>query len=217
MRTEWLYKEGTGRVVVFFNGWGMDRAAAAHLKSGCDVLAVYDYRQLEAAVFPSLSAYHEIYIVAWSMGVWAAANLLPELPIRPTACIALNGTERPVNDSFGIPENVYILTEKGMNERGREKFFARMLSDREDISRFEASKPSRQLAEQCEELCAVRKQSICKTNTIVWDKIFIGEKDVIFPPVNQKNWWQQERGNEVILLDTGHYPFYCFESWEEML
>ena len=32
MRIEWLNKKNTGRVIVFFTGWGMDGKAVQHIK-----------------------------------------------------------------------------------------------------------------------------------------------------------------------------------------
>lgn len=51
MRIEWLNKKGSGRVIVFFHGWGMDAAGVSHLQMEDDVLMCYDYRSLDFA-FP---------------------------------------------------------------------------------------------------------------------------------------------------------------------
>ena len=125
MRIEWLNKKGSDRVIVFFHGWGMDAAGVSHLQMEDDVLMCYDYRSLDFA-FPDLGYYRCIYVVAWSMGVWAADRVISRLEMKPERCVALNGTTRPVDDEYGIPVKIYELTEKGMNERGREKFFLRM-------------------------------------------------------------------------------------------
>ena len=63
--------------------------------------------------------------------------------MKPERCVALNGTTRPVDDEYGIPVKINELTEKGMNERGREKFFQRM--------------PIRGIEEVCVELCRIRE------------------------------------------------------------
>lgn len=215
MRIEWLCKKDTGRVIVFFNGWGMDAAAVSHLVTDSDVVMFYDYRTLECDVLPSLVKYKEVYIVAWSMGVWAAAHVVPLLGVIPTFSVALNGSESPVDDQYGIPCQVYALTEKGMNERGREKFFSRMLANREELARFKEQKPDRDLEEQCEELVMIRKQSDWYKKNISWTKIYIGNRDIIFPVKNLQNWWSGKA--PITLLECGHYPFYCFRSWEEII
>lgn len=215
MRITWLNKKHEGRVVVFFNGWGMDERAVAHLQGKTDVLVIHDYRTLTRELPEDLETYREIWLVAWSMGVWAAANIVPHWKIQPKACIAINGTERPVDDLYGIPVKNYELTEKGMDERGREKFFKRMLADREEMEKFAANKPLRLLQDQCEELVLIHKQSNGMQNTLSWTKAYVADKDVIFPTENQGNWWQDKA--PVVRLAGGHYPFYRFKEWEEII
>lgn len=214
MRTEWLNKKGNSRVIVFFNGWGMNGQVVKHLNTKADVLMFYDYRKLAAETGTDLSAYAEIYVVAWSMGVWAATQLLPSLNIQPVKLIALNGTERPVDDQYGIPVRVYELTEKGMTGKGREKFVLRILDNQEE--KQGADFTERALPEVCEELVIIRKLSTGATNELKWDKVYLSEKDVIFPVANQERWWQG-RVPEIQMLSGGHFPFYRFKSWEEII
>lgn len=216
MRTEWLYKQGGDRVIVFFNGWGMDGTVVSHLTSREDVVVIYDYRDLSGKDLPDLGIYSEIYVVAWSMGVWAAANLVPLLSVVPSKIIGLNGTEHPIHDRWGIPEKVYRLTEKGMNESGRRKFMQRMLDGERELWYFELNSSQRTLEDVCEELTRIREQCIGLQNELHWDKIYISEKDVIFPVVNQFNWWQN-RNVALQTLPGGHFPFYRFQSWEEIV
>lgn len=216
MRIEWLRKKESDRVIIFFNGWGMDPGVVAHLEGEVDVVVCGDYRHLNAEVFPELDHYRKIYVVAWSMGVWAAANTLPVFHVKPERLIALNGTERPIDDKYGIPERVYLLTEKGMNEKGREKFISRMLNGADERMRFAGCFPQRLYVEVCEELVEIRIHSTGYQNELKWDKIYISEKDVIFPVTAQQNWWQG-KGVEIHYLSGGHYPFYQFRRWEEII
>lgn len=215
MRIEWLNKQDGGGLTVFYNGWGMDGQVVSHLKGGGDVLMCFDYRSLEDTVFPDLSGYAEIRIIAWSMGVWAAANTKSRLNAEPREYIALNGTEFPVDDLLGIPLRPYRLTENGLDEKGREKFFARMFCGEEEYRRFREHLPVRPLAEQREELAAIRKQSTVLKNEIHWDKIYISEQDVIFPGENQRRWGEGKKGG-LRMIPGGHYPFYRFGRWEEI-
>lgn len=214
MRIEWLNKTGNGRVVLFFNGWGMDGRAVKHLKCRSDVLMFYDYRSMELEVLPDLNAYREINVVAWSMGVWAAAQFLTTRNIRSLKRVALNGTERPVDDRYGIPVRVYALTEKGMTEKGREKFVARMLNAQAENLVVDFT--NRPLSEVCEELSRIREESAVLQNVLEWDTVYISQQDVIFPVAGQQTWWT-ERGAEIRMLPGGHFPFYQFESWEEII
>ena len=216
MRIEWINKKDDNRVVVFFNGWGMDAAAVAHMTAECDLLMCYDYRRLEEAEFPSLIAYREVIIVAWSMGVWAAANSIQRLDVHPIRWIALNGTEHPVDDRWGIPARIYGLTEKGMNEQGRAKFMQRMFGSREEAERFCTGIFVRTLEDVREELSRIRIQSAELTNELTWDVAYVSEGDVIFPPVNQRVWWDKQ-GIPVKTFPGGHYPFAHFRRWEEII
>ncbi|MEG2554662.1 MAG: DUF452 family protein [Odoribacter sp.] len=218
MRIEWLNKISSDRVILFYNGWGMDAAAVSHLRSDCDVVMCNDYRslELEDGLPDLLRGYREVYLVAWSMGVWAAANTISRMGIRLSTAIALNGTEHPVDDQYGIPSKIYLLTERGMTERGREKFMQRMLDGPEEIKQFEQNKSLRSVGEVCEELSFIREQSICSAkNEIKWNKIYISNQDVIFPVKNQQAWWQDKF--PVVTLAGGHYPFYHFDTWEEII
>ena len=218
MQAEWLKKKGNGTLVLFFNGWGMEPWVVGHLKGEEDILAFSDYRtlEIEEEVLRGVDNYARVYVVAWSMGVWAAANVLRNwaLPLRGT--VALNGTERPVDDTVGIPEKVYLLTERGMNPRGRERFVARMLGDAEEKERFKAHPLCRELPELCEELVKIREQCAVARQVWIWDKVYISRQDVIFPPDNQQHWWDG-RAKEIRFLPGAHYPFYHFQSWEEIL
>lgn len=215
MRIEWLNKKGGRRLVVFYNGWGMDGRAVCHLKAEEDVLMCFDYRSLEDMVFPDLSAYTEIRVIAWSMGVWAAANTESRLQVRPQEFIALNGTEFPVDDLLGIPLRPYRLTEDGLDEKGRDKFFARMFSRKEEYIRFEEHMPCRDLSGQREELSAIRRQSTVLKNEIHWNKIYISGQDVIFPVANLQR-WAEKKETPIRFIPDGHYPFCRFCRWEEI-
>lgn len=214
MRREWLCKAGNGRVVVFFNGWGMDGEVVKHLKGETDVVMFYDYRDLHREEKLDLSAYRRVDVVAWSMGVWAAAQVVPSLGISPSKQIALNGTERPVDDRYGIPVRIYGLTEKGMTGKGREKFVARMLDNRpgNPVADF----TTRPIEEVCEELSRIRESSADLRHVLKWDRAYISENDVIFPVTGQREWWSG-RCLEICMLPGGHFPFDRFENWEEII
>jgi biotin synthesis protein BioG len=215
MRREWLIREGGDHLTLFFGGWGLDVRAVNHLAGSGDVLMFYDYREIAAEGPPDTTGYAFVDVVAWSMGVWAAALLLSRWGLSPRCAVALNGTERPVDDRHGIPLKLYLLTERGMDERGRARFIARMLGGKEERATFsDRHEPRRELGEQVEELRRVREQASCERPEMKWDRVFISREDSIFPVENQQNWWQ-DRG-EITYLAGGHYPFFQFSSWESI-
>lgn len=216
MRIEWVCKKGTPGITVFFNGWGMDVHAVRHLEPEEDLLVLSDYRQPDTVGLPSLVTYDRIRVVAWSMGVWAAARILPEWGIRPACTVAINGTACPIHDAWGIPSRIYALTERGMNIAGREKFIRRMFANEEEIHRFLEHPIVRPIEEVCEELTLIREQSTARLKAFPWNKVYVSSGDLIFPTTNQQAYWNAQ-GIIPISLGGGHYPFYRFSAWEEIL
>ena len=99
-----------------------------------------------------------------------------------------------------------------MTEEGRDKFFARMLSGEDEVRRFEANKPRRELDEQRDELRLIREQSARQRPEWGWNRAYVSGEDVIFPVGNQRDWWKDRC--EVIALTGGHYPFYVLDKWD---
>ena len=148
MKRKWITKEGSRVLTLFFCGWGMDERAVQHVKGTGDLLLFYDYRDISGEEAPEVAGYECVRVVAWSMGVWAASVLLGRWNIPVAYRVAINGTERPVDEHYGIHPKIYLLTERGMTVQGRDKFFARMLSGKEEMERFEENKPCRDIDEQ---------------------------------------------------------------------
>ena len=215
MEQKFLIKDGYPLLTLFFSGWGGEECLfAGYRPSGSDFLLCCDYRNLDFD--PSLlEGYRGIKVVAWSLGVWVAGHVLQGKEAGFTEMIAVNGTPVPVDDRYGIPVKGYILTERGMDERGREKFFRRMLTSN-DREWFSGKMPERPLAEQVEELHCIREQAVRMHGEIGWDRVFVSTGDVIFPPENQRNWWG-ERCRKVISLEGGHYPFRELDNWDLIL
>ncbi|MCQ4874051.1 MULTISPECIES: DUF452 family protein [Odoribacteraceae] len=212
MRRVWITRKGSGGVTLFFCGWGMDERAVQHLTGEDDLLVFNDYRDISEEEAPALDTYERVRVVAWSMGVWAASVLLNRWNIPVSESVAINGTERPVDERYGIHPRIYLLTERGMTEEGRDKFFARMLSGEDEVRRFEANKPRRELDEQRDELRLIREQSARQRPEWGWNRAYVSGEDVIFPVGNQRDWWKDRC--EVIALTGGHYPFYVLDKWD---
>ena len=99
---------------IFFSGWGMC-PEGNRLESDCDLLLISNYTDLTP--LPDLSAYQEIEIIAWSLGVYHAAKLLSysqDLPVSHS--IAINGTLEPISEQFGIPPKIFSGTLEKWNE-----------------------------------------------------------------------------------------------------
>ena len=209
MKYKWLNKNQNGKLIIFFNGWGMDECVVNHLNSeDYDVIMFYDYNSLYADFdFEVFSRYDELNLISWSMGVMVGAiivqNNMSNLVFNKK--VAINGTLKPIDIEFGIHPKIYDLTIKGFDKNGAAKFINSMFSDEPQTLNL-----SRNIEEQQSELIAIKNYS-----TIIesfYNKIFISDNDKIIPTKNQCKYWNMQPN-----LKNGHCPFFSFKSWRELL
>lgn len=201
-----------GKLLLFFAGWGMDENPfKGYLPSGYDFAIAYDYRSF-AFDETFLKPCSEIKIVAWSMGVWAASQLLQDKNYPITEAIAVNGTPFPVDDRKGIPHEIFAKTLGGMDENMLGKFRRRMCGSSDVLKRFLEKAPERSLENLREELGSIGKNaSGSPPSSFKWDKVYIGSRDKIFPAANQMRAWE---GTDYAVTDWEHYP--DEEFWKEL-
>ena len=162
----------------------------------------YDYNSLNTDFdFDLLKNYEKRYLIAWSMGVMTATLF----DIVYDKAVAVNGTLKPIDNNFGIPERIYDLTIKGFNEKGRERFMKTMFVTDSSIPNVE-----RDLENQKSELIALKQYSA--NMDFKYNKIVISSDDKIIPSKNQCAFWETEPN-----LKSGHCPFLMFSNWEELL
>lgn len=199
MKYKWLNKKNNEKLIIFFNGWGMDENVVKHLDpQDFDVVMLYDYNSLEID-FSFAEGCGTKYLVAWSMGVMVAT--LFELDYKSKT--AINGTLSPIHNEFGIPERIYNLTLRGFSPSGCEKFIQNMgiIGDLSIDREFE---------EQKSELSALKNY---KSNTdFEYNRVIISSDDKIIPTANQVKFWGIEPN-----LSAPHAPFKCFKNWSELL
>jgi biotin synthesis protein BioG len=225
MKTVWLRKEGAGELLLFFNGWGMDRRIGDHLLAESlsegfhsDILLCYDYSSLEPEpdVIREVGQYRRITVVAWSFGVWVAQHI--ELP--PIAyAIAINGTLHPVNAEKGINHQVFQATLETYSEKNRSRFNRRMCGTGEVLDLFSGMSPDRSAADQHAELEQLQEHFLTQDSAICapwrYDHVIIGGRDLIFPAEQQYHAW---RGiPQTVIADMPHFPFFHFRNLQEVL
>lgn len=155
-----------------------------------DFMICYDYRTLDFDTSP-LAGYTVIDVVAWSMGVWAASQVLSKVSLPIRRRIAINGSPFPIDEKRGIPPAIFMGTLEGLNEASLRKFQRRMCADGNVFARFQLTAPERSIEELKEELAAVAEQyRMLPTETFAWEQAIIGESDRIFPPTNQRAAWK---------------------------
>lgn len=209
--------EGYPDLLLFFAGWSAspDSFARLAVPERTDYWVVYDYRDL---TLPEVTGYEHVDIVAWSLGVWVAAAVLPaKIPYR--RCIAIDGTLLPVNDSYGIPVPVFKGTLDTLSETNFRKFNARMCGSR-DVLQLYGKTVLRPLAEIKAELSFLYRWILeCQDIAPVfrWTKAIVSSDDRIFPYVNQVRFWEEKAGCPVTVVNASHYPFYLWKSWQEIV
>ena len=170
-----------------------------------DVSVVYDYQTLE---FEDLMAWEkiqnskrEIFLIAWSMGVWAANRFASGLEFQKA--VAINGTPFGIHENFGIPPETFQnsiehfdfeLFKKWcfLNDRAQAHF---AFSDHPKIELQTLFKASKNVAQ----------------NRIRWTKAIVSKKDVVFPPKASSCF---ECPVQTILAP--HFPFFKMNSLEDI-
>jgi len=216
MRVSFLNKKHNKKIIVFFNGWGMDYRAITHIpNSDFDIVMLNEFFDLHLDL-SQLLKYDEIYVVAWSLGVWVANFWLIESGIKPTKTIAINGTLKPIDASFGIAPEAFQGTIDNWNESNRMKFQLRMFKDRKLFSSNLNKLPIRSINEQ-KQVLEILQSKIIENNVLdySWDKVFIGSDDLIFLTENQIIFWNNKAS--VIKLPMPHFPFLTLNTWEKII
>jgi hypothetical protein len=220
VRLHWHVRAGQPRLLLFFNGWGMDERLLAMIDppAGCDLLAVCDYADLQGAdaVRAAVAAYPGADLVAWSMGVWAAMAVFASGAARFVTAVAVNGTGRPIDDEYGIPAGLFDATLAGFSERARDSFFRRMCDGRDACGEFLPHAPLRDLEDQRRELQVLAREAKAGGSPPgPFTRAVVGSRDRIMPPENQLRYWQGVLPCRT--LNLPHLPFSRRSGWPEIL
>lgn len=216
MNQTFIINQHRPRLVLFFAGWGMDETPFLdYCPQDSDLMICYDYRRLDFDV-KALASYREIHLISWSMGVWAASQVMRQtqpLAGNVVRSTAINGTPYPVDAERGIPPTVFEGTLHGLCEASLLKFQRRMCADGEAFRHFQTIAPHRLWEELKEELAAIGGQ--CQSlpaSDFVWNRAIIGDNDRIFPPQAQHHAWQAHCLS-INHVDAAHYDFDLLQQY----
>ncbi len=257
-------KCNSSKLIVFFAGWAMDAKPFSKLRhNNYDIAVIYDYNTFTFNNYTKyngnnyiqydstdrftqlLNNYTDIYIVAWSMGVWVASycfnnlfnkqsvkgeNILDDVYTKKIRrSVAINGTLCPISNTWGIPGDIFQGTIDNL-PNGLDKFNLRMCGSKSLYLKYKENAPNRNAESIKNELISLRDNySFC--NNLRWDKAIISTKDNIFPPKNLSNFWEDYKmGTEnktcplqvnnftIEYIDQPHFPFFSSNfSFEEIL
>ncbi len=218
MKTEWLHYNENKWLIVFCNGWGMDSTPFRPLLSeNYDVLVCYDYSEdaKDHDIRKLAEIYERIHLIGWSMGVAYAQKYFADVADCFDKTIAVNGTLYPIDEMLGIPEDICKATLHALNEETQLKFYRRMCRSSSAFETFMANKPQRTVNDQKDELAAIIADlETTHPQHSLFKDVIIGLKDLVIPAENQLRFWK--KGN-VKKLQCGHFPFYLWKSWDELL
>ena len=206
MKQHFIMKNNRQHLLLFFAGWGMDETPFLTVHpTDKDRMICYDYRTL---AFDSglLQAYSQITLIAWSMGVWAASQIMKQYPHLPVfQSIAINGTLYPIHETKGIAPSLFDGTLQGLNEQTLQKFQRRMCGSTAGYKAFQTVSPQRPVEELKEELAAIRQQYFSlPPSDFKWRKAIIGKDDRIFLPDSQYLAWKNQ-ADSLEQVEAAHY------------
>ena len=215
-----LNKQNNKNLIVFFAGWSFDEKPFGKLVcDGFDILFIYDYNELNLPKeLENLQNYEHKYLLAWSMGVFVAyefRKLFEDFDYK----IAINGTITPVDNEFGIPVKMFELTLKHAGTGLAGKFYQNVFKNSEEFEMYSKTPVQRTIenrVSELENLYNIIKMKDYKKAESFYDCAIVSDFDKIIPPKNQIA--SHQKNNELIItLPFGHFPFYNFTSWSEII
>ena len=203
MKYKWLNKQNNNKLIVFFNGWGMDETVVKHLEPEIlDVIMFYDYNSLSTDFdFNLLKNYFSKYLIARSMGVMTATLFQIDYDSKT----AVNGTLKPIDDKYGIPNRIYDLTIKNLTPSGLIKFIENMGLNSDIIPEINNDFENQKSA-------LLQLKNYQSNPKFKYDRIILSSDDKIIPSKNQSKFWGIEPNTQ-----SGHSPFHLFKKWSDLL
>lgn len=209
MKCEFIFRNENNRnLILIFAGWSTDASFYSGIEiTGWDVMVCHSYEDLSFDN-NSLKRYSTIFLFAWSLGVAVAERCID--PSSVTAAFAINGSPIPVNDRYGIPEDIYNGTAETLSPRNLLKFQKRMAGSIDNFSRFFANNGS--LPDDIDienlktQLLIIRDacSSYFGKCRLPWKRIYIGLNDRIFLPENLIRVWEELSDAPIIESDDYH-------------
>ena len=200
-------------LIVFFAGWGCDENQFTNLHDEKDVLILYDYQNLELDF--DFSKYENIYVLAYSAGVFVASIMANHIPnVRQK--VALCGNPYLFDEILGLSaEVVQVFREITLDNylEFRRKYM--VFSDAEYVkyNQLQSIRSIESCQNELDGLQRLYQQNKLQINP-AFDKAIVAENDLIFNLSAQKKFYQDKL---VIVPNARHHIFFKFKSFEEML
>lgn len=205
MTPQWLSRQASGDLLVFFGGWGLGPGILEGIGGAQTLLFVEDYRVLD--LDPALLAGHEsVDFIGYSFGVAAMLHWLAATGLVSRRLVAVNGTAHPVSADLGIAPRTVAATAEGLSPETFAAFARRAGHAR--------ALPPLDITARRSELHAIAARGPAPERDL--DRIWICGRDRIIPPAAQHRAWAGQAAR-VRDLDAAHQPFAPGQTWQEWL
>jgi biotin synthesis protein BioG len=200
-------------LIVFFAGWGCDENQFTNLHDRKDVLILYDYHDLSLNF--DFTRYANIYVIAYSAGVFVASIMADQLP-NLRCKIAVCGNPYLFDENLGISQaTVQVLNDITLDNYldFRRRY---MVFSNDEYERYNQLQSLRTLESCADELTALQKmynESMAQINPL-FDKAIVADNDLIFRLSAQQDFYKEKLH---IIPNARHHVFFRFKSFEEML
>lgn len=194
------------KLIVFFNGWGMDNKAVNHLTipKNYEVKIVNFPYNLDSSIFKN---YEEIIAIGWSFGSYYLSRYLNKNNIKLDKIISINGVPETIGE-FGIPERIFEATLKNLTPETLKEFYSNIGIDSESLFSNKDFQSIKEELQYFKDNYSPEKNSFTKA--------FIGKKDKIIPTLRQKKYYDNHN-TEIAIIQCPHYPFNFFKSWSDII
>ncbi len=214
MKFEHINNDKT-KLLIFFCGFYTDKNCFIEFDNGkSDILFVYDYSDLDFSdlEYFDYTPYTEINLIAYSYGVFAANIAYNYLPCLNYS-VAISGTIYPIDEVYGIKPKIYDIMLNSFNMDVINNFKMKM----ELNSGGKIKESNRTLENLYDELISIKNYVLNNEieQNLDFDKVIITTKDKIVSYGAQKNFWINHKYIQEV--NTGHFPFFEFESFDEIL
>lgn len=200
-------------LILFFAGWGCDYNQFADLHDNKDVLILYDYQDLKSDF--DFSKYDNIYVIAYSAGVFVAsifADIVPNVRQK----VALCGNPYLFDEKLGISEDMINIFKEITLDNYLEFRRKYMVFSDEEYERYNRLESLRTIESCQNELVALQKMYQKEKGKInpVFDKAIMAENDLIFNLKAQEDFYKDKLQ---VIKNAKHHIFFHFNSFEDIL
>ena len=212
---QYFFQDNNSRdLIVFFAGWGCDENQFTNLHDRKDILILYDYQDLSLDF--DFSKYENIYVIAYSAGVFVASIFadaaLPNIRQKVAVC----GNPYLFDATLGISEEkIRVFKDITLDNylEFRRKY---MVFSEEEYERYNQLQSLRTIESCDSELAALQKMYAQKKAQInpAFDKAIAAENDLIFEVEAQKAFYKDKLR---IIPNARHHIFFHFDSFEDIL